>query len=174
MGVITQIRVLGGVIGIAICQAILSSHVKHELVDVLSASQLAALLRSTTEMANLNPVQIKATREAYGRGFNLQTRIMMYFAAASLIISLASFKRHPSEIGEKETEDIDELKRAAGLTITEAESTGPGSRSGSSVELEGVSQSRHLAVEDERVTSAATAAVVGEKGQQAQMQRELV
>ena len=168
MGAITQIRVLGGVIGIAICQAILSSHVKNELVDVLNPNQLAALLRSATEMAVLNPVQRTATREAYGRGFNLQTRIMMYFAAASFVISIASFKRHPSEIGEKETEDIDELKRAAGLTVAEENSTGSGeSQPGSA------SQSRHLAVGELGATPPAT--VVEEKAQQMDMQqREMV
>lgn len=168
MGAITQVRVLGGVIGIAICQAVLSSHVKNELVDVLDPNQLAALLRSAIEIAILNPVQITATREAYGRGFNIQTRIMMYFAAASFIISLASFKRHPSEIGEKETEDIDELKRAAGLTVAEEDSTGSGeSQPGSG------SQSRHLGVGEPGTTPPAT--VIGEKAQQMGMQqREVV
>lgn len=113
MGAITQIRVLGGVIGIAISQAILSNHVKTSLREVLAPQQLTALLHSTEELKNMTPDQARTTRETYGQGFKLQTRAMLYIAAASFIISIASFKKNPISIQSKEDEDLAELEELA-------------------------------------------------------------
>lgn len=113
MGAITQIRVLGGVIGIAISQAILSSHVRNSLREVLSPQQLTALLHSTEELKNMTPAQARTTRETYGQGFKLQTRAMLYIAVASFIISIASFKKNPISIQGKEDEDLAELEELA-------------------------------------------------------------
>lgn len=113
MGAITQIRVLGGVIGIAICQAILYNHVKTSLREVLAPQQLNALLHSTEELKDMTPNQARATRETYGQGFKLQTRAMLYIAIASFLISLASFKKNPLSIQSKENEDLAELEERA-------------------------------------------------------------
>lgn len=113
MGAITQIRVLGGVIGIAIAQAILSNHIKSSLREVLGPQQLDALLHSTDELKNMTASQVRATRETYGQGFKLQTRAMLYIAIASFVISVASFKKNPVSIQSKEDEDLAELEELA-------------------------------------------------------------
>ncbi|OBT66624.1 hypothetical protein VE03_03890 [Pseudogymnoascus sp. 23342-1-I1] len=95
MGAITQVRVLGGVIGIAISQAILNAQVKGELREVLGEEMLAALLRSAAEIEQMTDEQAMATRECYGKAFNAQARIMMYFTVASLLVTLFTFRRRP-------------------------------------------------------------------------------
>ncbi|PGH19325.1 hypothetical protein AJ80_04078 [Polytolypa hystricis UAMH7299] len=111
MGAITQVRVLGGSIGIAICQAILSSRVRHDLRQTLSKQQLADLLKSTSTIATLTPDQQRATSQAYGRGFKLQTIVLLGFAGASLLTSLLVFKRHAHSWDARDTEKQDGAPR---------------------------------------------------------------
>ena len=126
MGAITQIRILGGVVGIAIGDVILSSHVWSNLSSILDPEQLAALLRSTDNLARFTPEQVHSIREAYGTGSNFQFRIMMYIAIACLIISLGCFVRHPIEVADMEVLENKEravlaaqaLERAGGTTNT--------------------------------------------------------
>lgn len=95
MGAITQVRVLGGAIGVAIAHAILNGQVRGELREVLGEKMLAALLRSAAEIEQMTDEQAMATRECYGTSFNAQARIMMYFTAASLLVTLFTFRRRP-------------------------------------------------------------------------------
>ena len=62
MGAITQVRVLGGVIGIAIAHATLNGQVQVELREVLGEEMLAALLRSAEEIEKMTDEQAMATR----------------------------------------------------------------------------------------------------------------
>lgn len=88
-------RELGGVIGIAIAHAILNSQVQAELREVLGVEMLVALLRSAEEIEKMTDNQAMATGECYGMAFNAQARIMMYFAVASLLVTLFTFRRRP-------------------------------------------------------------------------------
>ncbi len=97
MGAITQVRVLGGVIGLAIAQAVLLSSVRSHLISVLTPSQLDLLLSSTTYIASLPPEVAQLTRQVYGDASNLQMRIIVGFAGASLIASLGAWRRHAVE-----------------------------------------------------------------------------
>lgn len=63
MGVITQVRVLGGVIGLAMAQAILTRSLASKLGSFLSGQQIAALLDSTGSISGFTPAQAKSTRK---------------------------------------------------------------------------------------------------------------
>jgi uncharacterized membrane protein len=78
MGAITQVRVLGGVVGLAIVHAL--------------------LLASPASIASLPPDVARAARLAYASASNLQMRVMVGFAAASLLASLGAYRRHPVPI----------------------------------------------------------------------------
>ncbi|KAL8942172.1 MAG: hypothetical protein Q9216_001819 [Gyalolechia sp. 2 TL-2023] len=93
MGAITQVRVLGGVVGVAIAQVILSSSVRADLPSFLSPEQVEQLLSSASSIAQLEPDQILAVRKAYGDAYNQQTRMVMYFAIASLAVALLAFRK---------------------------------------------------------------------------------
>ena len=100
MGAITQVRVLGGVVGIAIAQVVLSSTIRTELPSILTPEQVSELLESAASIANLSPTQAQEVREVYGHAFNIQTRLVMYFAIASLVVCLLAFRRHPKSFAD--------------------------------------------------------------------------
>jgi hypothetical protein len=99
-GGITQVRVLGGLVGLAICTAVAFDLVKSELSSKLSAAQLKSLLQSSYSIAQFSPAQQDATRRVYGDAFNLQMKIVMGFTIASLCISLFTFRRNPRSLEE--------------------------------------------------------------------------
>ena len=54
LGAITQIRVLGGTIGLGICTEILNEHVRHSLTFVLSPQQIIGILQSVSSISTLD------------------------------------------------------------------------------------------------------------------------
>ncbi|KAL8717592.1 MAG: hypothetical protein Q9225_005181, partial [Loekoesia sp. 1 TL-2023] len=111
MGAITQVRVLGGVVGIAIAQVVLSSTIRADLPSILTPEQIGELLESAASISKLVPEQIQEVRKVYGHAYNLQTRMVMYFAIASLVVSLLAFRRHPrsfADAGKVEEEYVEE------------------------------------------------------------------
>lgn len=95
MGAITQVRVLGGVVGIAIAQVVLSSSTRSDLPSILSPEQIQHIIAEPSSISSsvLQPEQVLAVRKVFGDAFNQQTRMVMYFACASLVVSLFAFRR---------------------------------------------------------------------------------
>jgi len=93
MGAITQVRVLGGIIGLAIVQAILLASLRSDLSGVLTPSQLAEILSSSRNIASLPPATAQLTRAAYGHASNVQMRIVAGFGGASLLVGLCTYRR---------------------------------------------------------------------------------
>ncbi|ORY63857.1 major facilitator superfamily domain-containing protein [Pseudomassariella vexata] len=58
MGSVTQIRILGGTIGFAICSALLNNHIKAEASGFLTVEQVAALLESF-QVVKLLPSEVQ-------------------------------------------------------------------------------------------------------------------
>lgn len=112
MGAITQVRVLGGVIGLAIAQAILTRSLDSKLGSFLSSQQITALLDSTGSISDFSPAQAKSTRQVYGDAFNLQMRIVTFIAAASVVSSLFAFRRHPVSLKDRAREQRERMMGA--------------------------------------------------------------
>ena len=112
MGAITQVRVLGGIIGLAIAQAILTRSLESKLGSFLSSQQIATLLDSTESISDLSPPQAKKTRQVYGDAFNLQMRIVTFIAAASVVSSLCAFRRHPVSVTDRAKEQRERISVA--------------------------------------------------------------
>lgn len=93
MGVVTQVRVLGGTIAISIGQLLLIRNVNKYLLGTLSSDEISALRESVANISKLTPAKQEAVSDAYGRAFNTQTRLVLYITAACWIVSLATFKR---------------------------------------------------------------------------------
>jgi len=98
IGAINQLRILGAVIGLGISATALSNYVKPRLASVLSPEQLSELFESSGSVAQFPPEQAATTRAVYNDAYNLQMRIVMGFALASLVISLLAFRRHPLDL----------------------------------------------------------------------------
>ncbi|KAK5942745.1 hypothetical protein PMZ80_005311 [Knufia obscura] len=105
MGAITQIRVL--------------DRVNSELATILSPDQLAPLLRTTESIRTFNADQAAAIRESYGGGFNLQFRVMMYFAIGCLVITMCCWIRNPMDAQAREK--VEEENRRKRIEAEQAE-----------------------------------------------------
>lgn len=107
MGAITQVRVLGGVVGIAVAQVVLSSTIRADLPSFLTPEQVEAILESAASISKLEPEQIREVQRVYGGAFNKQTRMVMYFAVASLAVACFAFRRRPRSFADVDKGDVD-------------------------------------------------------------------
>jgi hypothetical protein len=110
MGAITQVRVLGGIIGLAICQAVIYSHISSSATIELSSPQIQAILSSTTALVGEQGDEI---RRLYGEGWNLQMKVLMGFAGMGVLASAGTWKRHAMSFM-----DFEKLQRG-GLEVVE-------------------------------------------------------
>ena len=85
MGAATQIRVLGGTIGLAICSALLSNHISAQTSKFLAPEQQEALLQSFRNIQGLPYETQIRVRQVYAMGYSQQMRVMLYFCIASLL-----------------------------------------------------------------------------------------
>lgn len=106
MGTITQVRVLGGVIAVAICQALLSSRLLNELGPVLGQDKLSSLLQSVDVINTFTSEEAGLVRDCYGRAFGLQNKLMIAFSALSALSCLGAWKRHWEEAASVEKRHI--------------------------------------------------------------------
>ncbi|KAF5620627.1 major facilitator superfamily transporter [Fusarium tjaetaba] len=95
MGSVTQIRVLGGTIGLAVCSALLINHIKREAVKFLTAEQVAQILLSSENIGMLSPETQSRTRVLYADAYSEQMRVMLYFSIASLLSLVLLVERQP-------------------------------------------------------------------------------
>lgn len=98
-GALTQVRSLGGSIGLAIGVIVFNSKIRSSsgLVDVLSPEEMAAVLRSPLAIAQLTRGQQAIISQAYATAFTQEMRVATYIAAACFVVSLLTWQRHPPQ-----------------------------------------------------------------------------
>ena len=96
----TQVRVFGGIIGLAVCQAVLLSHLKSHLLEHLTQQQLANILVSAAQINLLPPDVALTTRSVYGEASNSQMRVAMGVSVASFVAGLFIWRRHIIEFSQ--------------------------------------------------------------------------
>lgn len=106
MGSATQIRVLGGTIGLAICSVLLRSYVTSRTSELLTPDQQAAMLQSFQTVGRLAPELQVRIREVYADGYSQVMRVMLYFCIASLLSLLLLFERNPRRLQTSEDGEI--------------------------------------------------------------------
>ncbi len=95
MGGISQFRALGGSIGIAVCTNVLNNHLKSNLKQIMSQSQLNSLLASTQTLGTLSPSQARDAKLVYADGYRLQLLVMISFSGATVFTSLMLWEKRP-------------------------------------------------------------------------------
>ncbi|KAK4197310.1 major facilitator superfamily transporter [Triangularia verruculosa] len=91
MGAVSQIRVLGGTIGLAVCSAVLSSHVNAIPQGSSHTSHMSERWEYT---------------QAYADGYTQQMRAMLYFCFAALVSLLLLAERHPRKLQTREDGEL--------------------------------------------------------------------
>lgn len=96
-GCITQMRSLGGSIGLSISTIIFNHYVHNssELSDMLSPSELHELYKSPLVIETFDAGQQDEVTWVYSKAFQQQMRVAMYVAAAALVVSFGFLERKP-------------------------------------------------------------------------------
>ncbi|PYH89868.1 hypothetical protein BO71DRAFT_388742 [Aspergillus ellipticus CBS 707.79] len=105
MSAVTQVRVLGGTIGISIGQVLITHFVNQDLTGVLSASEMTALRTSVSSVSSFAPAKQAVVTEVYGRALNAQIKMVLYITAACWGFGLGTFKKRPVDF-----RDADQLQ----------------------------------------------------------------
>ncbi|KAA8564176.1 hypothetical protein EYC84_011123 [Monilinia fructicola] len=93
LGCVSQFRVMGGVIGLAIVTAAYKGYVIGRLDQFLALEQMNLILDSADAISLLPPdVQVQV-RRVFAGGYNLQFRILIAFAAAQIPSSLLMWQK---------------------------------------------------------------------------------
>jgi hypothetical protein len=99
IGAVTQVRVLGGTIGLAISTVVLNSYVKSALREQLSADEIKAISQSLSEIGELTEEQRNFVRRTFAQGYNRQTRITLVFSAVVVLSCGLMVERRPRRLG---------------------------------------------------------------------------
>jgi len=102
IGAVTQVRVLGGTIGLAISTTILNSFVKSELRKELTGAQVAEVGQSLSAITKLTSEQQRFVRETFGRGYARQMWVLLGFSGLVVASSFLMWERHPRRLGTEE------------------------------------------------------------------------
>ena len=106
-GIVAQVRVFGGSIGIAATTAILGVTQRSELVAVVTPAQLLSLESSA---GSLSPAQLQAVRQAYSDAFDESLRACAIIAGVCILITLGTYQRKPLSMNDRRQQQLIEDK----------------------------------------------------------------
>ncbi|KAK4244994.1 drug resistance transporter EmrB/QacA subfamily [Corynascus novoguineensis] len=95
MGALTQVRVLGGTVALAICSAVLSNHLRHKLVEVITLTEFQEIAESLGAIDKLGPERVARVRLEFAEGYRRQFQLLTGFSGAALLAALFLSSRHP-------------------------------------------------------------------------------
>ena len=106
-GIVAQVRILGGSIGIAASTAILGTHERNLLLNphILTPGQLGSLQSSA---ASLSPAQRQTVRQTYSDSFNESLRVCAIVCGMVVLTSLFTWRRNPPTMVERKKVQIEE------------------------------------------------------------------
>jgi hypothetical protein len=108
-GIIAQIRILGGSIGIAASTAILGTKIRGELSAMLSPGQLSSFQGGS---ASLTPDQLAAVRRAYADAFQENMGVAAAVSGLATLLTLMAYRRNRLTLDERRKEQIrEEIER---------------------------------------------------------------
>ena len=125
-GVMAQVRVLGGAVGLVICNVIFNIHVEA-LEGQLSTPDLEALHRSPLALIDQGRAEEQEVKDVFSASFQNMIWVMFWVAVAGFIASLGTWEMSPTP--------LDELDENAGSRSPGCHKMS-GSRGGSDTEME--------------------------------------
>ncbi|EMR63741.1 putative mfs multidrug transporter protein [Eutypa lata UCREL1] len=94
MGAITQVRVLGGTIGLAISATVLNNYTNSRLQAILTLEELHQISESVQYINALPDVTRDTVKQIFADGYNEQMRTMLYFNIVVFVGSLLLWERN--------------------------------------------------------------------------------
>ncbi|OKL56913.1 hypothetical protein UA08_07740 [Talaromyces atroroseus] len=108
-GIVAQVRVFGGSIGVAASNAMFAATSTTDLKGILTPAQISDLQTDTGVLSILNEAEREAVRVTYNKAFDSSMRICLYFAAASLVVNIFIWQKNPPGLRQK-SQLVDEEK----------------------------------------------------------------
>lgn len=93
LGSVTQFRIMGGALGLAIVTAAYKGFVISRLDKFLALEQRQAILQSAEAIQSLTPAVQAEVKKIFAGGYNLQFRVLIAFAAAQIPSSLLMWQK---------------------------------------------------------------------------------
>lgn len=93
MSTITQFRIMGGAVGLAIVTAAFNSLITGRLREQLTQDQLTALLQSPATISTFPEGVQETIRATLGDGYNLQMAILSGLAAGQIPASFLMWQK---------------------------------------------------------------------------------
>lgn len=91
-GIVAQVRVLGGSIGVAASNAMFNATCAKDLQGILTPEQIEGLQTDTHILGTLDEAAQQAVRVAYSDSFNKSLRVCLIVAAVNLVINLFTWR----------------------------------------------------------------------------------
>lgn len=107
-GLVAQIRVFGGSIGVAVSFIVLNTRTQQTLGNILSPEQLDDFYKSPAAASSFQLAQQIQVRQTYIDAFDIDMRICLGIAATSLLVSLCTYQRNPPTM-KKRLEDLERI-----------------------------------------------------------------
>lgn len=125
-GVMAQVRVLGGAVGLVVCNVIFNIHLEA-LEGQLSTQDIESLHRSPLALIDQGRTEEKEVKEVFSASFQNMVWVMFWVAVVGFAASLGTWEMKPTP--------LDELDEAA-ASHSSGNHKHVGSRGGSETELE--------------------------------------
>lgn len=97
MGVVTQIRTLGGTLGLAVCSTVLSSSLSGTLPKILKPEEIASIDDSIATIGTLDEGRREAVRLAFAEGYTQQVKALVGFCAVVVVVSALMIEKRGRE-----------------------------------------------------------------------------
>jgi hypothetical protein len=85
LGGVTQLRILGGALGVSIATNLLNNNAKNQLAAQLSADALVQILKDVSSVRTLSPTDQSIVHAAFAEGYHQQLAMILGFCAAESI-----------------------------------------------------------------------------------------
>ncbi|ROW13882.1 hypothetical protein VPNG_03630 [Cytospora leucostoma] len=126
-GVMAQVRVLGGAVGLVICNIIFNIHL-DALKGQLSTPDIEALHRSPLALIDQGRTEEQEVKDIFSASFQNMVWVMFWVAVAGFVASIGTWELNPTP--------LDQLDETVGAQALNSHKDSSGSRGGSDTELE--------------------------------------
>lgn len=114
IGAITQVRVLGGTIGLGTSTTVLNSFVKRNMTQELSMQQIGEISQSLSAIAKLTEREQMFVKRTFAQGYARQMRVIAGFSGLVVLSSLLMVERVPRRHVLREQAVVDGEERGEG------------------------------------------------------------
>jgi hypothetical protein len=107
-GIVAQLRILGGSLGVAAGFIVLNNRITETLTGLLTAEEMDAFYRSPAITKSFDVPKQLGVRTAYIDAFNISMYICAGISAACLVSSLFTYQKNPPTI-QKRLQELETL-----------------------------------------------------------------